>query len=653
MVKQSLLIIIFTLALTYTASAQIGVGTRIDSLLTELQEIQDDSSKVKLSLTIADIYINNTEYDSAIIYIDRALKLAQKLDYIEGIAKAYYKKGNISHQTSEFQEALKSFKKALEIKKKDGEQRDVAIILSRIGLVYSLLSDYPRALEYYQQSLKIDEAEGDSARIAYDFTVIAGVYSYLSDFPKALDYVHRALKLNRALGYRGRVADNYNLLGIINDKSSDHEKALEYLKKALRIDKELGEKSYIASDMGNIALAYRHLNNFPQSLEYSQKSLKICREIGYKVCIISNLANICEWYSKAPDSVLLKMGIDLSSRYPTATRYCQEAMEVSKEIDYLFSQQEIWDNLSEIYEKQGRYEKSLSAYKNFIILRDSIKGQEVKKKIIRKEEQYKYEKKLAAAEAKQVKQDIQQRNLRNSLLIGLGALLLFSIILFRQRNKVKKGKQLSDALLLNILPEEVSEELKERGATTAKEFDHVTVLFTDFVDFTLAGEHMSSQELVEELHYLFKAFDKIIDKYPIEKIKTIGDAYLAVSGLPHPDEHHAENIANSALEIRDFIEKRRNLLGDKTFAVRVGIHSGSVVAGIVGVKKFAYDIWGDTVNTAARMEQTGVPGKINVSEVTHRILKEKYHFTYRGEVEAKNMGELRMYFLEGKKYSIP
>ncbi|QQL49926.1 adenylate/guanylate cyclase domain-containing protein [Mucilaginibacter ginkgonis] len=204
----------------------------------------------------------------------------------------------------------------------------------------------------------------------------------------------------------------------------------------------------------------------------------------------------------------------------------------------------------------------------------------------------------------------------------------------------------SDNLLLNILPADVAEELKEKGSADARSFDEVSVLFTDFVNFTAIGEMLGPKQLVDELHQCFKAFDDIMVKHQMEKIKTIGDAYLAVSGLPNADLYHAKNAIKAGLEIISFVKQRRDLVGDKTFDVRVGVHSGPVVAGIVGVKKFAYDIWGDTVNTAARMEQNSVPGKINVSERTYDLVKDQFVFNYRGEIDAKNKGALKMYFAE-------
>jgi class 3 adenylate cyclase len=205
-------------------------------------------------------------------------------------------------------------------------------------------------------------------------------------------------------------------------------------------------------------------------------------------------------------------------------------------------------------------------------------------------------------------------------------------------------KNKSDDLLRNILPAEVAEELKQNGSSAARQYDEVSVLFTDFVDFTGVAEQMDPQELVQELNECFTAFDTIVEKHGLEKIKTIGDAYMAVCGLPISDASHAQKTVQAALEICQFIQTRRR--GKPLFQIRVGIHSGPVVAGIIGVKKFAYDIWGDTVNTAARMEQHSEPGKINISGTTYALVKDAFVCTPRGRVVAKHKGEVEMYFVE-------
>jgi class 3 adenylate cyclase len=214
---------------------------------------------------------------------------------------------------------------------------------------------------------------------------------------------------------------------------------------------------------------------------------------------------------------------------------------------------------------------------------------------------------------------------------------------------VTKEKERYQELLLNILPFEVAQELKEHGRSEARMYQHVTVMFTDFKGFTKISEKLSPEELVHEIDVCFKAFDNIISKYDIEKIKTIGDSYMAVSGLPVVNVNHAEQIVKAALEIQEFMCRHNRELaaaGKEVFETRVGIHTGSVVAGIVGVKKFAYDIWGDTVNIASRMESGCLEGKVNISGTTYELVRDKFNCIYRGKIQAKNKGEIDMYFVE-------
>jgi len=215
--------------------------------------------------------------------------------------------------------------------------------------------------------------------------------------------------------------------------------------------------------------------------------------------------------------------------------------------------------------------------------------------------------------------------------------------------EVVKQKEKSDELLLNILPSEVAEELKEKGYTTAKSFEEVTVLFSDIKGFTNVVEKMTAQQLVKEIDTYFSAFDNIILKYGLEKIKTIGDAYIAAGGLPEKNAAIAENVIEAAIAMQQEVEKlkqERIKLEKPYFELRIGIHTGPVVAGVVGIKKFQYDIWGDTVNLAARMEQSGVPGKINISQQTYELVKDQFTCVHRGKIEAKNKGEIDMYFVE-------
>lgn len=217
---------------------------------------------------------------------------------------------------------------------------------------------------------------------------------------------------------------------------------------------------------------------------------------------------------------------------------------------------------------------------------------------------------------------------------------------------LQSEKEKSDKLLLNILPLDIARELKEKGAVQSKKYESVSVLFTDFKGFSIIAEEMEADELVSEIDYCFKEFDQIIEKYPIEKIKTIGDSYMAVGGLPVTNQTHAVDVIKAALEIRDFLEglkKKKEAQNKPVFEIRIGIHTGNVVAGIVGLKKFAYDIWGDTVNLASRMESSSEAGRINISGTTYELVKDHFVCTYRGKIKAKNKGEVDMYFVEGVK----
>jgi ligand-binding sensor domain-containing protein/class 3 adenylate cyclase len=220
--------------------------------------------------------------------------------------------------------------------------------------------------------------------------------------------------------------------------------------------------------------------------------------------------------------------------------------------------------------------------------------------------------------------------------------------LVAEKKEAEKQKRRSDELLLNILPPEVAEELKQKGSAEAKQFDDVTVMFTDFKNFTKISEKLSPSELVAEIDYCFKAFDNIITKHNIEKIKTIGDSYMCAGGLPVINKTNAHDVVTAAIEIREFMQSHSQLRKNENkdpFEIRIGVHTGPVVAGIVGVKKFAYDIWGDTVNIASRMESSGEVGKINISGSTYALVKDKFTCIHRGKIQAKNKGEVDMYFV--------
>lgn len=223
--------------------------------------------------------------------------------------------------------------------------------------------------------------------------------------------------------------------------------------------------------------------------------------------------------------------------------------------------------------------------------------------------------------------------------------------LSNQKEIIEAEKKKSDQLLLNILPEFVAMELKDNGYVAPKHFPEATIIFTDLVGFTKLSASLSPEEIVHELNYIFVGFDMILAKNNIEKIKTIGDGYLAVAGIPIENKTHAIDAVSASLEIVSFVDRinKDNMKAAKPpWQVRIGIHTGELIAGVIGKDKFAYDIWGGAVNTASRMESAGEPGKVNISSSTYQLVRKNFACTHRGSVEVKNMGLLDMYFVDNR-----
>jgi class 3 adenylate cyclase len=223
-------------------------------------------------------------------------------------------------------------------------------------------------------------------------------------------------------------------------------------------------------------------------------------------------------------------------------------------------------------------------------------------------------------------------------------------LLAQKEAESERGK--SEKLLLNILPEEVANELKEKGSVEPVFFESTSIMFTDFKGFTQIAEGLTPHELIRELDGCFTQFDKIIDRNNLEKLKTIGDSYMCAGGIPKVNATHAIDTCLAALEIQSFMNQMKEIkqmIGVPYWELRLGIHSGQIMAGVVGEKKFTYDIWGDTVNTASRMESSGTPGKINISSATYDLVKEFFDCEFRGMVNAKNKGDVAMYYVNGLK----
>ena len=684
------LLLLFLITTPCLLNAQKNEQELIDSLKLVVKNTTTDTTRANALNAMSWQLMNRTEYDSAMVSAKAALTVSQKVNFKKGVAASYFRLGLIHTYQGNYTEALKNHLASLMIKEELGDNAGIANSYNYIGGIYEQQGNYPEALKNHLVSLKKSEQANNKKEVASSYNNIANIYQAQGNYPEALKNYLKSLRIREERGDKKGIANAYNNIGIVYYSLNNFNEALKNYRASLKISAEIGNKRAIGFSYNNIGIIYDEQGNYPEALKNYLASLKISEETADKEGIATSFNNIGSiyhsqgHYEDAMKQYLasLKIFEELGNKENIAISYNKignvfvkqkkmkegkhwltKCLQLASEIGSREYIKNSYLGLSQADSGTGDFKSAYQHHKMYTLYRDSLTNEEGSKKIVQQQMQYEFDKKEAVTKAVQdrknevarIEKELQQKEInqqklmRNSFIAGFVLILGFSVLVFGQKKKIEKGKRLSDNLLLNILPEEVANELKERGATTAKHFDAVSVLFTDFVDFTIVSERMTSQQLVEELHNCFKAFDGIISKYNIEKIKTIGDAYLAVCGLPVADDQHAWKIVSAALEINQFMQTRLQQLGNKTFDIRIGIHSGSVVAGIVGVKKFAYDIWGDTVNTAARVEQGSEPGKINISGSTYELVKHTFNCEYRGKIMAKNKGEIDMYFVTGKK----
>ncbi len=616
---RKVLVPVFCILITLNLDAQKQGQALIDSLLELLNTGQSrnnqwaDTNKVKLLFDLAYEY-HRTDPDKGLTVAAEALQLAEKLGWKTGIAYSYRDMGLCYWAKADYPKALESHLKSLSIFEEIHNEKGIAIVNGNIGLVYYGQQDYDKALTYQFKALKLHQQLLDSIGIARAMGNLGVTYDAKADFKNSLRYYMKALKMYEAMNDKGGMARNLGNIGFVYNEQRDHLKALEYHFRALRMNIELNNKILTALNLGNIGEEYFNIAN----------------------------DTTAEWLQIRPDSLnrdyTLRMGED----------YLKRSIELFKEIGDYNSLQELYQYLSDLYALRGNYKSSLESFRKYAIARDSIFNEGKRNQIAGLESKHVEEVHSKELQLKDLAIK-KEKNEKRFLITGMLLLACISIVIYFQGKLLSKAKKRSDELLLNILPPEVAEELKEKGKAAAKQFEHVTVMFTDFKGFTGISEKLSPAELVAEIDTCFKTFDEIITRHNIEKIKTIGDSYMCAGGLPVANKTHATDVVNAGIEIQRFMREhllQRKRDNKEIFEIRIGIHSGPVVAGIVGVKKFAYDIWGDTVNIASRMESSGEAGKVNISASTYELVKDKFKCTHRGKIEAKNKGDIDMYFVD-------
>lgn len=579
--------------------------------------------------------------------------MADKIDYTAGKALAlknigigYFRQGN-------YLETLNNWFESLTLYERIDDQTGIANLLNNIAAVYSIQGDDAKSLEYSLRSLKISEKLGDKLRILSALNTIANVY-YSKPLTKdtALGYLLRALPLCEEIGDKdsyGVIAENIG--EIYFDKKQD-DIALSYFNKSIAA---LGDVPNSCFAYNGIAKIYLRKGNTEEALKNNRKALDIAEKAGAKLFIMQSYMEMANVYAKKND-------------FTTALNYFNRSEALGKELNSKSDLKKLYEQMAKTYQKIGDFKNAYSYQAELTNINDSLFNETTEKKLGALQFEFDLEKKqneinlLTKDKDLQIVQTKRQKFAKNAFMIGLFLAFTIAVLIFRSyRVKVKthtlvdKQKNEIEHLLLNVLPKEVAKELQLTGRATPKHYQSVSVMFTDFRGFTLLTDHMSPDELVAELDACFIAFDAIIGKHNLEKIKTIGDSYMCAGGIPVEDNLHVLKIVKAGLEIQQYIATnnvRRVENGLEPWYLRIGIHVGPVVAGVVGKMKYAYDIWGSTVNIASRMESNGEPGKVNISSATYELIKDYYECSYRGKISAKNIGEIDMYFIE-REHAIP
>ncbi|RKE95371.1 adenylate/guanylate cyclase domain-containing protein [Ichthyenterobacterium magnum] len=553
-----------------------------------LKTIIQEETNPEQKLYYANLLIEHTERNTEYLNLDINTILNYK-------SIAYIQKGNALQLLGEYHEALDAYFKSMELAKADKDEDFAGSLLVSIADTYSIIGNSETAQKYYDEALVKLRKSKNTLDLASALLNAGDEYLKTKQFSKALENFNESGKLFELLNHPVGKAYNKGNTGMVYAKQGKHELAKANINEAITILEDIEDFYPISVYLHAMSDIYVEQQDYITALDYGYRSL------------------------------------DLAKTYNLKDQLSEANLQ-----------------LSELLELIGNSQEALEYYKTHIVYRDSLRNLENIQKLANHEVE-RNELKVENLEQKRKTQRILLWSTIGVLVfIGIFAYGLFNRNKFIHKTNtiISAEKERSDNLLLNILPEETAHELKTNGRVEAKKFESVTVLFSDFKGFTHYAENLPPEVLVETVDHYFSEFDLIMEKYNLEKIKTVGDAYMAAGGLPFETQDHAKKMILAAKDMAEFVANAKH--DDKTsatFDIRIGINTGPVVAGVVGTKKFAYDIWGDTVNIASRMESNSEPGRINISDETYKHIKSDFDCEYRGTFEVKNRGQMKMYFV--------
>jgi adenylate cyclase len=626
--KKFYLVIFYSLFIVLNARAQTPAA--IDK--------QNDSAELSLNQNPKEVLIQTGKIKMA----------AESIGYKKGMARAIAIMGVASYKVDDYAQAKILISNAATINQQISDTSNLAFCKYWLGNIELNQSKYNNALDLFQTSYELAKKINDKKNIARSLDGKASIYEALGEDDKALALYQSALSEAQQGNFTTWYPGVMQSLGNLAYKKGKVDSAILIYNEAIKASDVVGNLNNKANCYQKLAEIYYGKKESKKAMEYIQEAMALFQQTGS----MSSFS-----YSR-----LLMSYILLSDRaYKVAIDLAEMSLNEGRATGEIQLQKDAAQVLYYAYLGMGDKGKALQYHVLFHELSEANHNENLTKKLASMELEANFEKERQIAKVEEAKRDAElgaqidkQKLVKKVSIIGI---FLFAIIAglavfaFNQKRKdsslIAREKNRTDELLRNILPEEIVTDLKRADY---KVNNRPTVLFADIK--TVAGKNQGSaiaKPLLSELDYYYKAFDNITAAHKIERIKTVGDAYLCISSSAASDEANAINVTNAALEIIQFVKhdcEQRSARGEACVDISIGMHTGPVIAGIIGIRKFSYDVWGDTVNIAARMEQHGESGKINISESSHKLIKDKFLCLSRGETEIKKKEKMDMYFVE-------
>ncbi|MEO1261144.1 MAG: adenylate/guanylate cyclase domain-containing protein [Bacteroidota bacterium] len=660
--------------------------TFLEQAVSVANELGKDELRLSIQADIAHSYFENGRWEETYEISETLFEQHQVFGLYAPAIRDLERMAASAAKLNNYVKAREHYVKIMEIARIVGDKPVELTAMNNMGFTANHLENYKEAIHYFEMSEAIANRNNDSTP-GYVFTNLGIAWQNLGQTDRALSNLRQAEQ-------KDKTQKSYiqHLISSIYLTNEDIYNALTYNERAIA-EAEKTKDMRIMSDAFEMASEiYRQLHEYDKALDYFQKHLSLKDSLD-RIDLVyqKEMENIHSYLDDTENSILQNLAeTELKQATVEQAELERKATQLEiekKEEEKLVQQQKIALLEKEREAKEAtilnqqleaertRQELALATQTTLALQRESqlsdLQRQRERDSLESVRLQEKQQMELMEAENKielqRQKDEAFRRQMYGLAIVGF---IIFAIItgswlygrklnktlankntqIKAQNKEIESERNRAEGLLLNILPAAIAYELKEKGAATPKHYDAVSVLFTDFEGFTAIASTMHPEEVVHELNECFMKFDEIADKYHMEKIKTIGDSYMCAGGLPVKNNTHPVDAVSAAKEMMAYNDARNNRLiaeGKRPWPIRIGIHTGELVAGVVGAKKFAYDIWGDTVNVASRMESNSEAGKINISEATYQLVSDKFKCKFRGEIDVKNKGKMGMYLVDG------